>query len=662
MEPGTIVEYIDQQKVFCAVILEVQDQRVRLLNENNRELSQKIARLSHVSTDRVGLSQDRTHIVESLKSFAQKRKALSRDIDIKEIWEALHSYEEWIDLESMTGFCFLDTPTSDHESAVIRAFFENRTYFKFDNAAFFPHPEAVVENNIARQEAEAHQQKIISQGAAWIQAVLNNEVGTESPLVDEAAVALQQYFIFGKESPHAALAKAVLKKAGVDNPELILTAMVKAGKWSKDENLDLYRFDIRPGFSGPVMEQVAHIEPVPVHIRNEPGRKDFTGIPLATIDGVGTQDFDDALSIEKTGKNFRVGVHVSDVGAHLEKGGIIDREALGRGTSIYMPDQKVSMLPVELAENICSLFEGEIRPAISVMFTVTPGAEILDSEIHASLVRVERQLTYSQADLMMADDEDLRTLHDLAVKFRGNRLERGALQILLPDVNVRVLPSGEVSVRTVSRESPSRILVSEMMIAANWLMARFLAERNMPAVFRSQPDPKGRLLDASSEGTLFDNWMQRRLLSRAILGPDPGHHSGLGVDAYVTATSPIRKYFDLATQRQIRACLGLETAYASEEIEWVLQMLREPLRNAALVQSRRYRYWLLKHLEGKAGTRAEGIVLDKRKDGYIILIPEYLIECKVSVSGQKNLKPRDLVEVTFQHIDAVRDKLTVFFS
>lgn len=662
MEPGIIVEYIDQQKVFCAVILEVHDQRVRLLNENNRELNQKIARLSHVSTDKLDPVQDRDRITESLKSFAQKRKALSRDIDIREIWEALHTYEEWIDLESMTGFCFLDSPTSDHEAAVIRAFFENRTYFKFDNAAFFPHPEAVVENNIARQQAETHQQKIVAEGASWFQSIMNDELPMESELIDKAAVILQQYFLFGKDTPHATLARAILKKAGVDNPDLIHAAMVKTGKWSKDENLDLYRFDIRSGFSGPVMEQVSHMEPVPESIKSESGRKDLTDMPLLTIDGAGTLDYDDALSIEKSGKNYRIGVHVADVGAHLEKNGIIDREVLGRGTSIYMPDQKISMIPPELAEDICSLFKGEIRPAISIMFTVTPGAEVIDTEIHPSLVRVERQLTYTEADLMVENDEELSILYDLAVNFRKKRLAQGALQILLPDVNVRVFPTGDVSVRTVSRESTSRILVSEMMIAANWLMARFLAENNTPAIFRSQPEPKGRLLRPDDEGTLFDNWMQRRLLSRAVLGPDPGHHSGLGVDAYTTATSPIRKYFDLATQRQIRACLGLETSYASEEIEWVLQMLREPLRNAALVQSRRYRYWLLKHLETKTGTRTEGIVLDKRKDGYIILIPEYLVECKVSVSGQKNLKPRDLVQVTFQHVDAVRDKLTVFFS
>ncbi len=662
MEPGTIVEYIDQQRIFCAVVLEAQDQRLRLLNENSRELNHKRARLSHISKDKIDIRQDRDHIVDALKSFARKRNALARSIDIREIWEAIHAYDEWIDLDSMTGFCFVGEPTSDREAAVIRAFFENRIYFKFDNDAFYPHPETVVEHNIARQDAEAHQEKVVSAGAAWFQAVMKNEALPESEQVDEAVESLQQYYLFGKDAVNAPLARSILKKAGTENPETIFSAMVKSGKWSIDENLDLYRFDISPGFSERVMEETARITPLPEHVKSDPKRVDLTGMPLITIDGYGTMDFDDALSIEKEGKNYRLGVHVADVGAYVEKGGEIDREIIGRGTSIYMPDEKIPMIPTELAENTCSLISGEIRPAISVMFTVTPAGEVSDSEVLASFIRVGRQLTYTDADMMVEDDEQLAILHEMACNFRKNRLEQGALQILLPEINVRVFPGGEVTVRTASREGPSRILVSEMMIMANWLIARFLSENNMPAVFRAQPEPKGRLYSSAEEGTLFENWMQRRLLSRVVLGPDPGPHSGLGLDAYTTATSPIRKYFDLATQRQVRACLGLEEPYAAEEIEWLLQVLKEPLGHAAIVQSRRHRYWLLKYLEKKTGSRAEAIVLEKRKDGYVVLIPEYLLECKVSVSGQMNLKPKDLVQVTFQHVDAMRDKLTVFFG
>ena len=149
-------------------------------------------------------------------------------------------------------------------------------------------------------------------------------------------------------------------------------------------------------------------------------------------------------------------------------------------------------------------------------------------------------------------------------------MDAGAVQIIVPEINVWVNDDRKVSVNKINRESPGRMLVSEIMILANWLMAKFLAENGMPAIFRSQPDPRERLY-RGDEGTLFQNWMQRRYLSRFVLDHTSSKHSGLGLDAYVTATSPIRKYFDLTTQRQLRALLGLEQPYTADEIDLVYE-------------------------------------------------------------------------------------------
>ncbi|MFW6081982.1 MAG: RNB domain-containing ribonuclease, partial [Desulfosalsimonas sp.] len=199
-------------------------------------------------------------------------------------------------------------------------------------------------------------------------------------------------------------------------------------------------------------------------------------------------------------------------------------------------------------------------------------------------------------------------------------------------------------------------------IMANWVMARFLAQKNMPAIFRSQLHPRARLYSGQDEGTLFQNWMQRRMLSRAMLGTGPEYHSGLGLDAYTTATSPIRKYFDLITQRQLLACFGMEEPYSEFEIEELMQLLQTPLSHARLVQNRRMRFWLLKYLEGKKGTKAEAIVLDKRKDSYTILLPDYLMEASLADSAGIKLKPGDLARITIQHVDAANDRLAVFLG
>ncbi|MFP3981337.1 MAG: RNB domain-containing ribonuclease [Desulfobacterales bacterium] len=661
MEPGTVVEYIDQQRIVCAAVLEEKDGRLRLLNENNREVNQKAARLTHVSHTRLNFSQGRDKVVEALKETAVRRQALSRHIDIPEIWEAVHSLEEWIDLETMTAFCFSGQPESDHESAVIRAFLENRTYFKFSHDWFYPHSEQTVENNIARQEAEARRQRLIEEGGRWMRSVLGN--GGAPPEVDAGIIdILKSYYLHGKESANPSAAKAVLAKAGADGPETIFSAMVRAGLWDPNENLDLYRYEIPTEFPASVMEKADELHRRDENLPPDPKRRDLTDLDIFTIDGQGTMDFDDALSLEQQGRQLRIGVHISDVAEWVEKGGVIDQEVISRGTSIYMPDLKIPMLPNGLAEDLCSLIQGKVRPAISIFFTVTSRADIVNYEIVPSWISVKRQLIYTEADDMIRTDEDLQALHRTALAFNRKRLENGAVQILLPELNVRVYNGGDIRLKTMARDSPGRLLVAEMMIMANWVMARFLAKNKMPAIFRSQLNPRGRLYSGDDEGTLFQNWMQRRMLSRVVLGTGPEPHSGLGLDAYTTATSPIRKYFDLLTQRQLRACFAMEEPYSASEIDEILQMLQLPLSRARLVQNRRLRFWVLKYLEGMIGTKAEAIVLDKRRDGYTILLPDYLMEARMSAASGVDLKPGDLARITFQHVDAARDKLAVFLG
>ncbi len=662
MEPGTIVEYIDQQKVICAVVLETSGERVRLLSEYNREVKHKTARLSHISGSRLKIGLGRDRLVEALKEISTRRKALSAHIDIREIWEPLHSIGDWIDLPTMTSFCFTGATTGDHESAVIRAFFDNRIYFKFNFDTFFPHSEEVVAQNIARKTEEERRERLIESGGDWLRALLNNERFSRPIDIDEITGILKSFYLYGKESPHYALGKAIMARSGADRPDAVFTALIRVGIWTPDENLDLYRYDIPMAFTPAVEKEAAEMVPLSVKIEDENQRVDLTDTPLITIDGFGTLDYDDALSIAAEGSLYRVGVHIADVGHYVEKGGVIDRETIRRGTSIYMPDLKIPMLPSRLAEDICSLRENEVRPAMSLFARVTKDAQVVDYSFTPSLIRVHRQLTYNEVNSSFDSDASLKMLYDIARGFNRQRVANNALQIRLPEISVRVHNGSEISVKKVDRESPGRILVSEMMIMANWLMARYLTDHDMPAIFRSQPQPKARLYSPMEEGTLFQNWMQRRLLSRVVLGPKAEPHSGLGLDAYTTATSPIRKYYDLVTQRQLRACFGMETPYSAADIEHIIAVLDEPLSHAALVQSRRHRYWIMKYLESKIGTRAEAIVLEKRRDGFMILITDYLVECMMSTPTGYDLKPRDLVQITFQHVDAARDRISVILG
>ena len=392
--------------------------------------------------------------------------------------------------------------------------------------------------------------------------------------------------------------------------------------------------------------------------RRDGRRQDLTHFNIFTIDGQSTLDFDDALSLETTPEGIRLGIHIVDVAHFVQKDGPVDREAQGRGSSIYMADQKIPMLPSSLAEGLCSLKAGEVRPAISTLIDLTPELDIRGYRLFPSIVQVKDQRTYFDVNLAADQDPALRQLRSIARKFRESRLAAGAVHISVPEINLWIGEAGEVNLNRVNRESPGRMLVAEIMIMANWLMARFLAEHRMPAVFRSQPEPRERLY-RGGEGTLFQHWMQRRLLNRFVLGHAPEKHSGLGLNAYVTATSPIRKYFDLVTQRQVRAVLGLEEPYSTEDIDAIIQALESPMSQVARLQTVRQRYWLLKHLEQRVGQKAEAIVLVRRRNGYQVLLTDYMLECDLAINGFSDLKPEDLVQVTLQKVDARKDLITL---
>jgi exoribonuclease-2 len=661
MESGSIVEYIDRQKILCAVVLEIKNQRLRLLTENNREVKLSVNRLLHKDKARLNLSMGRDKMVDALREVANKRKALLTQVDIKDLWEILNTEQVWIDLETMTEFCFPDSPCGDHESAVIRAFFDDRLYFKFNLDQFFPNSVQQVERLTAQRLEEARREKIIELGGEWLKSMANGG----SPRVElndadrrEFTEILRSYYLFEKESRDYQIARSMIKKAGLDRSAGFFPLLVKLNVFNEDENLDILRFDIKIDFDDAVLDSAANLVNAPPDFKSDSARRDLTSLSLITIDGQSTLDYDDALSIQKVGDHYELGIHIVDVGQFVRRDDRIDREALARGSSIYMPDQKVSMLPGALAEGLCSLKAGELRPAISTLVRLSPTQVIIDYEVVPSFIRVAHQLTYYDVNLAADQNQEIVVLREIAEKFRQQRLENGAVQITVPEVNVWLADDGSISVNKINRESPGRMLVAELMILGNWLMARFLADNNMPGIFRSQPDPRERLYKGD-EGTLFQNWMQRRFLSRFVLDHKPGRHSGLGLDAYVTATSPIRKYFDLITQRQIRAVFGLEQPYTADEIDQLIQMLQVPMSSVGKIQHGRHRYWLLKYLEQHIGRKEEAIVLNRRRNNYQILLTEYMVECDLPLSSGLELKPEDLIQVTIQNVNARKELLQV---
>lgn len=658
MIKGNIVEYIDQQKIISAVIIQEKNGKLRLLTENNREVNFSEKRLSHVSSISLDTSLARDAIVIQLKELTQNRKKLSESIDIRELWELLHEEPEDIDISTMTLFCFDPPLTCDHESAVIRAFFQDRLYFKFNKMIFTPYTPQQVEAKKKQIKDAEKREILIRKGAGWINDVLNSKNGSNTAVDQEIIDVLKTYYLFSNNSGSHLIAKQIVKKSQINSPEQLFNVFLKAGIWEPNINIDLLTLQIPTVFSRSVKEQAKKLADSRMNFSDDPLRKDLTDIPLITIDGQSTLDFDDAISLENTENGYTLGIHIIDVDAYIKSGDPIDLAARDRASSIYMPDDKLPMIPSNLSEDLCSLKENEIRPGVSTIIKMNRFFEIQDYKIIPSIIKVHKQMSYSEANLLNGKDDPITTLYKIAIRLREKRLKAGAIQITLPEVNVWIEENQEIGYLKIDRENPSRMLVSEMMIFANSLMAEFLSANNVPAVFRSQAPPKQRLFKGI-ETSLILNFMQRKQLSRAMIGTEPELHSGLGVKAYVTATSPIRRYHDLLTQRQIKSIFGYDKAYTKTELETILQTISVSIANAGRVQASRKRYWIIKYLESKRGAAYEAMVLDCHRDHFTVLIKEFMLEAKLPLTGVK-LKHGDVIQVTIQHADARRDQLSLF--
>jgi exoribonuclease-2 len=512
---------------------------------------------------------------------------------------------------------------------------------------------------IAAQAAqEAKKARIIAETSHWIRQVMESDRAPESADKEEIVEILRSFYLFRKTSPHYKLAKEILSSSGLDPKEGPFHLLVKLGVWSEDENLNLHRFGVSHSFASAVTEASERLIREGTRAIPDAGRKDLTHLSILTIDGQGTLDFDDAISIEPKGDAYQLGVHITDVSHFVEKGGLVDQEAFSRASSIYMPDDRIPMLPPTLAEDLFSLKQGQDRLAISIMADLDVSANVLSYEIVPSIIRVKRQLTYYNANLLVQEDPELGAIYEVAQNFRNIRLKNGALQLILPEISIWVDNDGEISVTQINRESPSRMMVSECMIMANWLAARFLRDHGQAAIYRSQLPPRERLIQEGG-GTLYENWVQRRFLSRVVLDLDPRPHAGLGLDAYLTLTSPLRKYLDLVTQRQLRGLFGLERSYSEEELRFIIQALEEPMSYITVLQQERTRYWILRYLEALVGHKVEAMVLDKRRQRYIVLLPSYMIECSLPLNSGADLKPQDIIEVKIKQVNARSDTLTL---
>ena len=359
-------------------------------------------------------------------------------------------------------------------------------------------------------------------------------------------------------------------------------------------------------FSDELMEEANRL---PRDIHPGEGTADFRDQPIVTIDGADSKDLDDAVYCRrKENGHFELGVHIADVSRYVRRGTLLDKEAYRRGTSVYLADRVIPMLPFQLSNDLCSLNHDEDRYAMSCIMDVAPDGTVKGERITPSVVRVARRCNYAEINQAFKEDvasDDLRIhlpmLRDLkacADALRQNRTKRGALDFDFPEYKV-ILDEDGKPIRIEKRmRGEAEMMIEDAMIAANETVARFLRDTGHTSVYRvhdhpdeeklnalkrlimimglpiqipKDPEPKDiqKLLEEvkGQDIEAVIQVMTLRSLPQACYSTENNGHFGIASECYTHFTSPIRRYPDLMVHRLIRQALSEELTKA----EWKRQ-------------------------------------------------------------------------------------------
>ncbi len=661
MDPGKILTYFDKGKITCGICLEKKGNRFHLLSEHNRELNLNPQRIIHSSEKTLNLKLSKEELLKTLKTVIGEEEQLKENVNTEELWNLLQGEEERFDLNYIAEMTFGANPTSEQSAAIFRALFEDKIHFKLKEGIFKAHTPHQVQQILLKIQRDAERERDLEEGSSWLRKKWDG-IPAEDPLKkDHYLTLLHDLAIFGAESSYYQEGKQLLKRAHLTDPDAPFKLLVKMGELQDDENLLLPRYGIPTQWTNEALKEAEEIyhafKSQPLSSKNK--RRDLTSLKVFSIDSESTRDIDDALSIEAKGASYYVGIHIADVAHYILPESHLDREAYERTTSIYLPEGKIPMLPPALSEDALSLVEGEERLALSIIIHFDSSNEIKEYDIFPSTIKVHHRYSYIQSDNQIHRNQDFSYLLQLAQCLRKKRVNAGAIFLPIPELNIKVDEQKTTQVNKRERETPSEIIISELMILTNWLCASFLHEKGIPLIHRNQLDPK-EMVEGAGKDNLFLNYKQRRLFNRVILSTTPDNHSSLGLKPYSTFTSPIRRYLDLTAQRQLKSALIEDRKpYSKEKLKQMIVDTEINQTKINLVHEQRHRYWLIKYLEDKVGKILPALVLNQLLNRCVLLLTDYLLEVSIPSSPADSLSPGTTIEIKLESADAQKGTIRV---
>lgn len=448
-----------------------------------------------------------------------------------------------------------------------------------------------------------------------------------------------------------------------------------------------YEFPVE--FSEKVMTQAERVAKE-VSEADRSGRRDLRDMVMVTIDGEDAKDLDDAVSVTFDGENYHLGVHIADVANYVQENSALDREALLRGTSVYLVDRVIPMLPHALSNGICSLNQGVDRLALSCLMTITPQGEITDHEICESVIRVNRRMSYTVVKELLSGKETsapllreyaellpmFRQMETLAAALREKRRKRGSIDFDFPECRIILDREGHpTDIRAYERNVATDI-IEDFMLAANETVAQHFYWLELPFVYRVHDVPDAdRIRKLSAIISNFGYYMKsvgksgakagsdevhpkeiQKLLSRIAGTPEEAMisrmalrsmkqakysvectgHFGLACPYYCHFTSPIRRYPDLQIHRiikeQLRGRMDEDrAAHYREILGEVAKQSSNTERRADEAERETEKLKKVEYMEERVGQSFDGVISGVTNWGIYVELPN-TVEGLVHVS------------------------------
>ena len=440
-------------------------------------------------------------------------------------------------------------------------------------------------------------------------------------------------------------------------------------------------YDLPTEFPEKVLNQAERVAKA-VTTADMAGRKDVRSWQTVTIDGEDAKDLDDAITLTKEGDRYILGVHIADVTNYVQENSALDREALKRGTSVYLADRVIPMLPRVLSNGMCSLNAGEDRLALSCIMTIDAKGNVVDHQIAETVVNVDERMSYTSVKKILEDrdEAECERYHDLIPMFelmkelshilRERRHRRGAIDFDFPEAKIILNESGEpVDIKAYDRNVATKI-IEDFMLVANETVAEDYFWQDMPFLYRTHenPDPEKmrklatfinnfgytlRLTDdlrpkeiqkllSEIEGSDAENLISRltlRSMKKAKYTTECVGHFGLAAKYYCHFTSPIRRYPDLQIHRIIKENLhgGLSPKRADHYdaiLPDVAVQTSAMERRAADAERDTDKLKMAEYMEQFVGETFDGVVSGVTAWGVYVELPN-TIEGMVSINNMK---------------------------